>query len=191
MTDYTKATNFLAKDEMLDTNPSKVIRGSEFDTEFNNIATAVNSKSDYTEGTFTPVLRDSTSTTAGNSASTDSSVGRYVKIGRMVHATLALVQIDTTGLTSTSNAIIHGLPFPAHDSGTIMYWLGSMHMLRTTAFSGTNTGPWVPVIQDNTQYIRISANSAFTSPYPDQFLVSDLNDDLANIYITITYEAAS
>jgi len=191
MTDYTKATDFRAKDEMLDTNPAKVIRGSEFDTEFNNIETAVNSKSDYTEGTFTPVLRDSTSATAGNSASTNSAIGRYVKIGRMVHATLALTQIDTTGLTSTSNVVIHGLPFPAHDSGTIMYWLGSIHMLRTTAFSGTNTGPWVPLIQDNTQYIRIFANSVFTSPYPDQFVVSDLNDDQANIYITITYEAAS
>lgn len=191
MTDYTKGTDFRAKDEMLDTNPAKVIRGSEFDTEFNNIQTAVNSKSDYTEGTFTPLLRDSTSTTAGNSASTNSAIGRYVKIGRMVHATLALTQIDTTGLTSTSNVVIHGLPFPAYDSGTVMYWLGSMHMLRTTAFSGTNTGPWVPLIQDNTQYIRIYANSAFSSPYPDQFVVSDLNDDQANIYITITYEAAS
>lgn len=53
MTDYTKATDFRAKDEMLDTNPAKVIRGSEFDTEFNNIETAVNSKSNTASPTFT------------------------------------------------------------------------------------------------------------------------------------------
>lgn len=53
MTDYTKATDFRAKDEMLDTNPAKVIRGSEFDTEFNNIQAAVNSKSNTASPTFT------------------------------------------------------------------------------------------------------------------------------------------
>lgn len=53
MSNYTKATDFRAKDEMLDTNPAKVIRGSEFDAEFNNIETAINSKSNTASPTFT------------------------------------------------------------------------------------------------------------------------------------------
>jgi len=44
MTAYTKATNFLAKDSLPDTDAGKIIKGSEFDTEFNNLQTAVNSK---------------------------------------------------------------------------------------------------------------------------------------------------
>ena len=41
MTDYTKTVNFAAKDSLSTGNSNKVVRGSEIDTEFNNIATAV------------------------------------------------------------------------------------------------------------------------------------------------------
>lgn len=37
---YTKSTDFLAKDSLLTGNPAKKVKGSEIDTEFNNIATA-------------------------------------------------------------------------------------------------------------------------------------------------------
>lgn len=37
---YTKTTDFLAKDSLLTGNPAKKVKGSEIDTEFNNIATA-------------------------------------------------------------------------------------------------------------------------------------------------------
>ena len=37
---YTKSTDFLAKDSLITGNPSKKVKGSELDTEFNNIATA-------------------------------------------------------------------------------------------------------------------------------------------------------
>jgi len=53
MTDYTITTNFGAKDSLPSGNASKVIKGSEFTTEFTNIATAVNSKADTAGDTFT------------------------------------------------------------------------------------------------------------------------------------------
>lgn len=46
MSDYTKATDFAAKDALLTGNPSKLVKGTELDTEFNNIATAVSTKID-------------------------------------------------------------------------------------------------------------------------------------------------
>lgn len=46
MSNYTKTTNFTAKDTALVTDPQKVLRGAEFDTEFNNIETTINSKYD-------------------------------------------------------------------------------------------------------------------------------------------------
>ena len=49
MTDYTKLTNFSVKDTLASGNPAKVIRGAEFDAEFNNIETAVNAKADEAE----------------------------------------------------------------------------------------------------------------------------------------------
>ena len=53
MSNYTKSTNFAAKDSLLHGNPAKVVKGTELDTEFNNIATAVASKMDGTLSTFT------------------------------------------------------------------------------------------------------------------------------------------
>jgi len=46
MSDYTKTTNFTAKDNLSSGNPLKVIKGSYFDTEFDNISTAVATKFD-------------------------------------------------------------------------------------------------------------------------------------------------
>lgn len=50
MSNYTKSTNFAAKDNLLHGNPAKVVKGTEINTEFDNIATAIASKAD---GTFT------------------------------------------------------------------------------------------------------------------------------------------
>jgi cytoskeletal protein CcmA (bactofilin family) len=53
MSNYVKTTNFTAKDSLASGDPNKVIRGSEFDTEFNNIATAVATKVEAADPTFT------------------------------------------------------------------------------------------------------------------------------------------
>ena len=53
MTDYTITTNFGAKDSLPSGNAGKVIKGSEFTTEFTNIQTAVNTKADTAGDTFT------------------------------------------------------------------------------------------------------------------------------------------
>jgi len=46
MTDYVKSTNFASKDSLSSGNPLKIVKGTEIDTEFNNIATAVGTKAD-------------------------------------------------------------------------------------------------------------------------------------------------
>ena len=53
MSNYTKSTNFTAKDSLPTGDTNKVIRGSEFDTEFNAIVTAISTKSDLAGPTFT------------------------------------------------------------------------------------------------------------------------------------------
>ena len=47
MSDYTKSTNFASKDNLTSGNPSKIVKGTEIDTEFTNIATAIATKQDY------------------------------------------------------------------------------------------------------------------------------------------------
>jgi|TARA_R100000426_G_scaffold25840_1_gene21741 hypothetical protein len=53
MTDYTKTTNFAAKDALVSGNAAKVVKGTEVNTEFDNIATAVATKANLAGPTFT------------------------------------------------------------------------------------------------------------------------------------------
>tara|TARA_E500000318_G_scaffold42543_1_gene40670 strand:+ start:3448 stop:4503 length:1056 start_codon:yes stop_codon:yes gene_type:complete len=53
MTNYTKTTNFAAKDDLPSGNANKIVKGTEIDTEFTNIATAVATKADTAGPTFT------------------------------------------------------------------------------------------------------------------------------------------
>lgn len=53
MSNYTKATNFAIKDSLNTGNPSKIIKGTEVNTEFDNIQSAVNSKPDANNGAHT------------------------------------------------------------------------------------------------------------------------------------------
>ena len=46
MTNYVKSTNFASKDSLATGNPLKIVKGTEIDTEFNNISTAVATKAD-------------------------------------------------------------------------------------------------------------------------------------------------
>ncbi len=53
MSNYTKTTNFAAKDSLPSGNAAKIVKGAEIDTEFNNIATASATKADIAGPTFT------------------------------------------------------------------------------------------------------------------------------------------
>jgi len=53
MTDYTKTTDFAAKDSLPSGDSGKIIKGTEFETEFDNIATAIATKSNIASPTFT------------------------------------------------------------------------------------------------------------------------------------------
>ena len=68
MTEYVKSTNFTSKDSLASGNPLKIIKGTEFDIEFNNLAVAVATKADIISPTFSgtpaaPTATAGTSTT--------------------------------------------------------------------------------------------------------------------------------
>ena len=53
MSNYTKSTNFATKDALASGDPLKIVKGTEIDTEFNNIAVAVATKADSASATLT------------------------------------------------------------------------------------------------------------------------------------------
>ena len=53
MTNYVQATNFATKDALSSGNPLKIVKGTEINTEFNNISTAIATKADLVSPSFT------------------------------------------------------------------------------------------------------------------------------------------
>jgi hypothetical protein len=73
MSNYTKSTNFATKDALTSGNPLKIVKGTEINTEFDNIQTAIATKADLVSPTFTgtPTLPTGTigvTQTFGNSS---------------------------------------------------------------------------------------------------------------------------
>ena len=66
MSNYTKTTNFLAKDSLPENDSGKIIKGSEFDTEFNALQVAVNTKADLASPALTGVPTAPTATAGTN-----------------------------------------------------------------------------------------------------------------------------
>jgi hypothetical protein len=65
MSNYTKTTNFAVKDTLASGNPAKIIKGSEINTEFDNVATAVATKANTASPTFTGTVTVPTLTVTG------------------------------------------------------------------------------------------------------------------------------
>jgi hypothetical protein len=53
MSNYTKSTNFAAKDALNSGNAGKIIKGTEINTEYDNIASAITSKADANNSALT------------------------------------------------------------------------------------------------------------------------------------------
>jgi hypothetical protein len=60
MADYVKATNFAVKDALTTGNPAKLVKGTEINSEFDAIATAVQTKINLNNPSFTGTMSGGT-----------------------------------------------------------------------------------------------------------------------------------
>tara|TARA_R110000823_G_scaffold281288_1_gene399528 strand:+ start:228 stop:980 length:753 start_codon:yes stop_codon:yes gene_type:complete len=102
MTQYVKSTSFASKDALATGNPLKIVKGTEIDTEFNNIAVAMTTKADLLSPVFagTPTA----ATAAAGTSTTQLSTTAFVA------AAITAIVSDTgsLGLQSASNVAITG-----------------------------------------------------------------------------------
>lgn len=101
MSDYTKSTNFATKDNLSSGNALKIVKGTEIDTEFNSIATAIATKADLTSPTFTGTPSLPTGTTGVTQTATNSST--LLATTAFVQAALQLLYPVGMIYTSTSS----------------------------------------------------------------------------------------
>ena len=77
MSNYTKVTDFAAKDTLSAGDANKVVKETEFETEFDNIATAVATKADTAGPTFTGTVTIPALTFTGTLATGTINGGTY------------------------------------------------------------------------------------------------------------------
>jgi len=86
MANYTKSTNFAAKDSLAHGNAAKIVKGTEINTEFDNIATAIASKADgdFTVFGFVETAGVLYIQSGGTSVAKIDSSGNFTVIGNVV-----------------------------------------------------------------------------------------------------------
>jgi hypothetical protein len=135
--DYTKATNFTAKDTLPTGNAGKIVKGTEIDTEFTAISSAIASKANINSPTFTGTPVAPTASVGTNT--TQLATTAYVKaeitalsLGNM--STQAKTAVDITGGT-----IVGITDLAVADGGTGRSTLTANAVLVGNGTSGINS----------------------------------------------------
>ena len=113
MANYTKATNFTAKDGLPTGNSGKIVKGAEIDTELTAVASAISSKADLNSPALTGAPTAPTATAATNTT-----------------------QLATTAFVQTALSA-------AFTTGMIMLWSGTIATIPTgwVLCNGSNSTP--------------------------------------------------
>lgn len=151
MSDYTPATNFTAKDNLITGNPSKLIKGSEIQAELNALAAAIASKSDITYVDAQILIVNALIASTAFSTALPSQPGNAGKYVTTDGTNASWEAIDLSTLTAPTinggtlnDATINGPSYSRDDDGTI---------------SG---GTW-PIDYANGPLIKATAGAAITS----------------------------
>lgn len=109
MTEYVKSTAFTSKDSLASGNPLKIIKGAEFDTEFNNIAVAIETKADLADPTFTGVPAAPTASAGTNTTQLATTAFVTSAVSTAVTAydtalTVSTTQIENSAVTEAKVA---------------------------------------------------------------------------------------
>jgi len=99
MSNYTKSTNFATKDALVSGNALKIVKGTEIDTEFNNIQTAIATKADLASPTFTGTVVIPTATITTATIATAN-----ISAGTITGITDITVADGGTGASTAANA---------------------------------------------------------------------------------------
>lgn len=132
MSNYTKSTNFATKDALPSGDPLKIVKGTEIDTEFNNIATAVATKADLVSPTFTGTPALPTGTTAVTQSAGDSSTAlattAFVTAGLQALFPVGSIYINA-GVTTNPGTLLGFGTWTAFGAGRVMVGLNGSDAL--------------------------------------------------------------
>ena len=170
MTDYTKTTDFEAKDSLPSGDTNKVVRGSEFEVEFDNIATAIATKANKASPTFTGTATIPTAsiTTLNLGGVAVTSTATELNLLDGVTATTAELNIlDGVTATATELNLLDGVTATTAElnyvdgvTSNIQTQLNTKAPTASPTFTGTATIPTASVTTLNLGGVAVTSTAA-------------------------------
>jgi hypothetical protein len=179
LSSYTKSTNFATKDTLTSGDPLKIVRGTEINTEFDNIQTAVNSKSDTASPTFTGTVTIPTASVSSTTDSSSVSTGSIITAGGVGVA--KALYVGTTANVAGAVTLQSALSV----TGVTTVQAGTAAAPAITTTGDTNTGIFFPAAdtiafsEGGVEAMRIdsSGNVGIGTSSPDAKLEVTIGDN--------------
>ena len=176
MSDYTKSTNFATKDNLSSGNPLKIVKGTEIDTEFNNIATAIATKADLASPTFTgtPTLPTGTIATTQSAGNNTTAVATTAFVQAAIALLYPVGSIYTNATNSTNPGTLLGFgTWTAFGAGRVMVGFDSGNALFDVAEETGGSADAITVSHTHTATSTVTDpthNHSYTQPSPGTFV---------------------
>jgi hypothetical protein len=120
MSNYTKATNFATKDTLPTGDSGKIVKGTEIDSEFNAIASAISSKADTASPTFTGT--PAAPTAASGTNTTQLATTAFVTAALQAVYPVGSIYVNATSSSNPSSLLGFGT-WEAFGAGRVMVGL--------------------------------------------------------------------
>ena len=180
MSNYTRSTNFTAKDALASGNPSKIILGSEHDAEYDAIATAIATK------------LDSNGSAASLTALPAAQGGSLVLLNRVAASGASSVSWNATYITSTYEryfVVINDLSHSttadlwaqfSSDNGST--WIGSTSNVHARWGALSSSNGLNSLINASTGDSKVVFGTGFTSAYKTHISLNLDMGSVASVY---------
>ena len=158
MTNYTQSTNFATKDALTSGDPLKIVKGTEINTEFANIAIAVATKADLASPTFTGT--PAAPTASSGTSTTQIATTAFVAAGLQTAYPVGSIYLST--VSTNPNTLFGFGTWTNFGAGRMLisqnatYTAGSTGGSATTTLSTTNLPSHSHTLTTNTTGITIS-----------------------------------
>ena len=166
MTNYVKSTNFATKDNLASGDPLKIVKGTEINTEYDNIAVAVATKADVASPTFTGTVTIPTLALTNDLPVTEGGTGASTAANARTNLSAASsgANSDITSITGLTTALT------VAQGGT-----GAATLTANNVLLGNGTSALQAVAPSTAGNLLTSNGTTWTSAAPPSSGVTSLN----------------